>query len=156
MFKEGSWMPPRRKKRKTSRRRFTGINVLKAAEAYALTSIWTEAAFNVNPLEFLTGTVNGNYKPGADGSTVITLPELFGAGPGGLGGNYSDVSAGGKGGFIGQVESNLGGIQGIATTALKSAITSGGFRLVSRLTRKPRSMFNSQLRMLGVGDMVRV
>ena len=149
-------MPPRRKKRKTSRRRFTGINVLKAAEAYALTSIWTEAAFNVNPVEFLTGTVAGKYNPGADGSSVITLPELFGAGPGGFGGNYGATSPGGKGGFLGQVEHNLGGLEGIAMTAVKSAITSGGFRLVSRLTRKPRSMFNSQLRMLGVGDMVRV
>lgn len=44
--------------------------------------------FNTNIAEFVTGRVNGSYKPGADGSTVLTLPELFGAGPGGIGGNY--------------------------------------------------------------------
>ena len=44
--------------------------------------------FNTNLVEFLTGRVNGNFRPGADGSSVLTLPELLGAGPGGIGGNY--------------------------------------------------------------------
>lgn len=44
--------------------------------------------FNTNLMEFITGRVNGQYKPGADGSSVLTLPELLGAGPGGVGGNY--------------------------------------------------------------------
>lgn len=44
--------------------------------------------FNTNLMEFITGRVNGQYKPGADGSSVLTLPELLGAGPGGIGGNY--------------------------------------------------------------------
>lgn len=43
---------------------------------------------NTNLVEFVTGRVNGSYKPGSDGSTVITLPELLGAGPGGIGGNF--------------------------------------------------------------------
>ena len=129
---------------------------MKAAEAYALTNVWTEAAFNTSPIEFLTGTVGGRYRPGADGSSVITLPELLGAGPGGIGGNYGSTSAGGTGGFIGQVTDNVGGLEGLAMAGLKSAGISIGFRLASRITRKPRSMLNAQLRMLGVGDMVRV
>ena len=36
----------------------------------------------------MTGKVDGKYLPGRDGSQVITLPELLGAGPGGLGGRY--------------------------------------------------------------------
>ena len=48
----------------------------------------TRGAFNTSLIEFVTGRVNGTYKPGADGSTVLTLPELLGAGPGGIGGNY--------------------------------------------------------------------
>ena len=48
----------------------------------------TQGMFNTNLIEFATGRVNGSYKPGADGSTVLTLPELLGAGPGGIGGNY--------------------------------------------------------------------
>ncbi len=37
----------------------------------------------------MTGNVDGKYKPGQDGSYTISLPELFGAGPGGFGGNYA-------------------------------------------------------------------
>lgn len=48
----------------------------------------TQGMFNTNLIEFATGRVNGSYKPGADGSSVLTLPELLGAGPGGIGGNY--------------------------------------------------------------------
>lgn len=44
--------------------------------------------FKTNLAEFITGRVNGQYKPGSDGSSVLTLPELLGAGPGGIGGNY--------------------------------------------------------------------
>ena len=37
----------------------------------------------------MTVRVDGKYRPGADGSYTISLPELFGAGPGGFGGNYA-------------------------------------------------------------------
>ena len=49
----------------------------------------TTGMFNTNLAEFVTGRVNGSFKPGADGSSVLTLPELLGAGPGGFGGNFS-------------------------------------------------------------------
>ena len=52
----------------------------------------TQGLFNTNLVEFMTGRVNGVYKPGADGSQVITLPELFGAGPGGFGGNFAGTA----------------------------------------------------------------
>ena len=152
-------MPPRRKKSKSRRRRFTGLNVLKAAEAYALTNVWTEAAFNANPIEFLTGFAHprtGAYAPGTDGGEIITLPELLGAGPGGFGGNYGAYATG----FTDAVSKNIAGngtvLEGLAQTALKSAGISIGFRLASRVTRSPRAMFNKLLRMLGVGDMLSV
>lgn len=148
-------MPPRRKMKRT-RRKFTGVNVLKLAETYALTNIWTQAAFNTNPIEFVTGFTRGTFNPGQDGSTVISLPEILGAGPGGFGGNYGSTSAGGSGGLTAQVASNIGGFQGAAMAGLKTAGVSIGFRLVSKLTRRPRSMLNSQMKALGVGDMVRV
>ena len=44
---------------------------------------------NTNLAEFITGRVDGKYAPGADGSSVITLPELLGMGKGGICGNYS-------------------------------------------------------------------
>ena len=147
-------MPPKKKKAK-SRRKFRGINLLIVAEAYALTNIWTEAAFQTNPIEFLTGTVGGAYNPGRDGSQVITLPELLGAGPGGFGGTYAGT-AGKYDNFTNSVMTNVGGLPGLAKTGLKTAGVSIGFRLVSKLTRRPRSMLNRQLKNFGIGDMVRV
>lgn len=148
-------LPPRRKKRKTPRK-FRGLNIMKAAEAYALTNIWTEAAFNTNPIEFLTGFTSYSggtrFIPGRDGGQTITLPELLGAGPGGIGGNYGSYASG----FTEAVTKNVGGLEGLAMAGLKSAGVSIGFRLASRLTRRPRAMLNSQLRNFGVGDMVRV
>lgn len=47
--------------------------------------------FNTNLVEFLTGRVNGNFRPGADGSNILTLPELLGVGPGGIGGNFGTM-----------------------------------------------------------------
>lgn len=47
--------------------------------------------FNTNLVEFITGRVNGNFRPGADGSNILTLPELLGAGPGGVGGNFGTM-----------------------------------------------------------------
>ena len=40
-------------------------------------------------MDFFTGRTDGIYKPGTDGSLRLTLPELLGAGPGGIGGNYA-------------------------------------------------------------------
>lgn len=146
-------MPKKKQKRRT--RRFKGVNLLNVAEGYAITNIWTEAAFQTNPIEFLTGRVNGQYNPGRDGSQVITLPELLGAGPGGFGGTYAGT-AGKYDNFQNSVMTNVGGLPGLATTALKTAGVSIGFRLVSKLTRRPRSMINRQLKNFGMGDIVRV
>jgi hypothetical protein len=140
-----------KRKKSRTRRRFTGINALALAETYALSSIWTEQLFRVNPIEFMTGVVGGKYNPGRDGARVITLPELLGAGPGGFGGNY-----GGSGDFMSNVQSNLGGLEGVFMAGLKSAGVSFGFRAVKKLTSKPRRMINAQLRNIGAGDLVKV
>ena len=145
----------RRKKSRSPRKRFTGVNVLNLAEAYALTGVWTEAAFNTSPIEFLTGRVGGKYKPGYDGSSVITLPELLGAGPGPVGGNFAGT-AGKYDNLQNAVSSNIGGIEGLVMPAFKSAGISIGFRIAKKITKKPRSMLNAQLRSFGIADMVRV
>jgi hypothetical protein len=61
------------------------------AVSAAVANSITEGMFNTNLIEFLTGRVNGNFRPGADGSNILTLPELLGAGPGGLGGNFGSM-----------------------------------------------------------------
>ena len=141
-----------RKKKRSSRKKFTGVNVLKLAETYAITNIWTERLLKVNPIEAVTGVVGGKYNPGRDGGAVITLPELFGAGPGGVGGNYGSYASG----FTEAVTKNMGGFEGLAMAGIQTGLTSAGFRIFSKVTRRPRSMLNSQLKAFGLGDIVRV
>ena len=47
--------------------------------------------FNTNLIEFFTGNTgaNGQYLAGRDGSSVVSLPELLGAGGIPFGGNYA-------------------------------------------------------------------
>ena len=78
-----------------------------AVSALVANSI-TKGAFNTNLVEFVTGNTenarmgNGN-KFGADGSYVISLPELMGIGRSKLGGNYGST----VGGFQGALMRNL-------------------------------------------------
>ena len=98
-------------------------------------------------MEFITGRVDGEYKPGRDGSWTITLPELLGAGPGPVGGMYgSNV-----GGFTGAVKHNfeqnipqlMMGIIGIPIAA----------KVASKLLRKPvLTPMNNILKMAGLND----
>jgi hypothetical protein len=149
----------RRKSKRSPRRKFTGLAVLPALEAYVQTSIWTEAALGVNPIEFFTGYTmadggyKGGYRPGSDGGQRITLPELLGAGPGGIGGNFGSYAKD----LPEAINKNMGGIEGVIMTGLKSAGVGIGFRLVSKMTRKARSGLNRQiLKPLGVSTMVRL
>ena len=150
----------RRKKQVRSRKRFTGLAVLPALEAYVQTSIWTEAALHVSPIEFFTGVISSSnshasqsgFNPGRDGSP-ITLPELLGAGPGGVGGNFGTSASN----LTGAITKNMGGIEGVIMTGLKSAGVGIGFNLVKKMTRKARSGLNRQiLKPLGVSDMVKI
>ncbi len=61
------------------------------AVSAAVANSITEGMFNTNLIEFLTGRVNGQFRPGSDGSHILTLPELLGAGPGGVGGNFGSM-----------------------------------------------------------------
>ena len=150
----------RRKSKRSPRRKFTGLAVLPALEAYAQTSIWTNAALQVSPIEFFTGVISsGNphasqsgYNPGRDGSP-ITLPELLGAGPGGVGGSFGSYAAN----LPEAMAKNMGGIEGVVMTGLKSAGVGIGFRLINKMTRRARSGLNRQiLKPLGVSSMVRL
>ena len=74
---------------KTRRRSKPKTNLGNLAVSALVANSITTGMFNTNLAEFVTGRVNGSFKPGADGSSVLTLPELLGAGPGGFGGNFS-------------------------------------------------------------------
>jgi len=147
----------RKKTNRSPRKKFTGVNLVNIAEAYLMTNIWTELAFRTNPIEFATGFTQRSsgqmtFIPGRDGEATITIPELLGAGPGGLGGKYKAGE-----GFVDQVTKNIGGFEGLFMAGLKSAGVGVGFTVGKKLTRKVRSMVNRQiLKPLQLSSMVRV
>ena len=66
----------RRKAKRKTRRRKTGVSLLNVAETYALTNVATQTFFNTNPVTFLVG----NTKAGmASGIAAISVKEIFGA-----------------------------------------------------------------------------
>jgi len=155
----------RRKTKRPRRAKFTGINLLSAAEGYVQTSIWTEKLFNVNPYEFVTGIVDGKYKPGADGGSRISIPELLGAGSGGIGGNFgsyaTDLPNAIARNLTGDWKSDKKpGVQDVAVglimPAFQTALVGVGFKFGKKLTSKPRAAVNRQLKNFGLGGVIRV
>ena len=92
----------------------------------------------------MTGRINGIYAPGTDGSTLITLPELLGAGPGGIGGNF------GRGYSLSSVvrqnfSDNMGSIA-MAVIGIPIAV-----KVASKVLRKPiLNPMNKALKMTGL------
>jgi hypothetical protein len=151
----------RRKKQKRSRRKFTGVNVLSLAEGYVQTGIWTSKLFQTNPFEFVTGITDGTYSPGTDGGNRISIPEMLGAGPGGLGGNFgayaSDLPAAVSKNITGAADSSIIEVaSGLVMPAFQTALVGAGFKFGKKLTRKPRNAINRQLKMFGIGDLIRI
>jgi hypothetical protein len=65
----------RRKAKRKTRRRKTGISVLGVAETYMLANVATQTFFNTNPFTFVTGDTPGTMN--ARGITSISMMELF-------------------------------------------------------------------------------
>jgi len=140
-------MPPRKKKRST-RRKFKGVNVTQALLGYAGVSIWTEGLMGVSPIGFFTETTAGS-------SFKITGRELLDSAMGGSGGVFKGSAD--KAG----IADNAFAV--VAMNARKNApdmlMKSVGLGVASsvglRLTRKPRAQINKFARSLGLGDMIR-
>jgi len=138
----------RRKSSKSRRRKSAKqINILGVAESGLILNAVTTNLFNANLGDFFMGTRNGKYVAGADGSTRLTLPEMFGAGAGGVGGTYSATS---KVQSIGDVM--MWNFKKNAPQLIGSLILIPvAFRVGMKLTSKPRSTVNKGLKMTGLG-----
>lgn len=138
----------RRKKKTRSRRRFTGVNVLDAAQAYTQLAIWSKATLGLNPWEFLTEDSGGH-------SRNITLKELLGMGThggAGLSSTYQGVVGGDS--ALDMIAYNFK--ENWLEATIQSTLTGVGFTVAKRLTRKPRAQANKMLKQLGVGTMVKI
>jgi len=141
-------MAPRKKKR-SRRRKFTGINITDAALGYAGVSIWSEALLGVGPIQFLTDTTGGS------GTWQITGRELLNSIMGGTGGAGATSTAN-----VGVAQNAFGVIKHNATTHGANALfqsvgLAAAGTIGKRVTRKPRNFLNRQLKNFGLGDMIR-
>lgn len=117
------------------------------AQSYVLADAVTMALFDNNPVEFVTGRINGKFHPGADGGQNISMPEILGfdrnmnwslsrvGGEWSTGANYTMSSA---------IKRNLNvhGMKSAATLVLAPV----GFKFVKKAASKPRSMVNRFMR----------
>jgi len=155
----------RRKQKRSSRKKFTGVNVLSLAEGYIQTNIWTEKLFRTNPFEFVTGITDGTYNPGQDGGATISIPEIIGFGSrsfnqsGGNFGTHADNLAGAVARNIADAGSTYTTYDvglGLLMPSIQTALVGVGFKWGKKLTSKPRAAVNRQIKMLGLGQMVRI
>ena len=142
-------MARRKSKAQPRRRTAKNINILNIAESALLANAVTQGLFNSNLKDFVMGTQNGKYNPGADGGDRLTLPELFGAGPGGFGGSYGAIPTKGFENFSSAVMTNAK--NNFMTMGTQLIFIPLGFTLASRLTKKPRASANKLLSMAKLG-----
>jgi len=76
-----------RKKAKRKSRGKAPLRVLNVAQGLIVGNAITQGLFRTNLWEFTTGRIGGVYRPGGDGQSTITLPEIagFASTPFGLG-----------------------------------------------------------------------
>ena len=137
-----------RRKKRTTRRRFTGINLVNAAEAIVGANIVTQGLFNTDPLAFLIGKDSSGYLRGdlgvsdSGGKHRVGIGELFGLGGKDIQAQWSYVSQNAKDNF--------------ASIAVQTVIAGVGFKLGKKLLSKPRREVNKAFKMLGIGQTIRV
>ena len=140
----------RKSKKTPQRRRSSGaINLLNVAEGLVQANIVTSSIFGADLNDFIRGTTDGVYKPGADGSRKLTLPELLGAGPGGIGGRFA---AGHTLSSVLQDNFSDNWMPGLT----KMVYTKVAFKVGKKATSSLRRQVNSGLKQLGMSSMVRV
>ena len=144
-------MPRGRTKQKVRRNRFTGINALRLAESYAYLALTTKTFMGETPKNFLLGTSSQGPYPistigqrPSSGSGKISIYEIF---------NWGQYNTRGLGE---QMLMNAGGASGLVMYGVKTAGIGIGFRVASKLLRKPRAEANRMIKFAGLGNEVRV
>ena len=145
-MQDGSKMA-RKKGKRRSRPKFTGINIPNAAEAYIQANWITQGFTNTDPLAFLIGKSTAGYgflKGVSDtgGKKRVGLSELLGFGGSSAQNNLDAV--------IANVRANW------LDVLVKGAVTTGSFRIGKKLFARQRRQINKGLKMLGAGTFLKV
>ena len=140
-------MPPRRKKSKSRRRRFKGVNLWNVAESLVQANIVTQNIFGTDPLAFLVGKTSSGYGNSSlavsnVGRTQIGIGELLGLGSANGEANREAAWNNVKNNWMPLIAQTVG--------------TRIGFTVAKRLTRGIRSDMNRGLRMVGLQNEVKV
>lgn len=140
-------MPPRRKKRKTTRRRFRGVNLWNVSESLVQANILTQNWFGTDPLAFLVGKTSAGYGQSNllhsnMGQTQISIGELLGLGGSDAASNRAAAWSKMKSSWFPVITQTIG--------------TRVGFTVAKRLTRGVRSDFNRGMRMIGLQNEVKM
>lgn len=144
----GPVMARRRMKKKSTRRRKTGVNILDVAQSYVVASSATKAFFGMNLAPFLTEGWLTPKTSLSDNSWEISLAEM---GKGIFGqGNYGVMAGKTLGG---QIKYNLQRNSGALATMIVAPVA---FKLAKNITSKPRRDANKLLKMAGLSQVVRV
>lgn len=144
----------RRKAKKGSRKSKPKINLLGITESVILANVVSQGLFNVNAYQFVTGQFNSMGGPAgyfpSNSDNFITLPELLGIDPTfKTGQNTTSTKAFSSSGAMDRVKENLKN-NGLMMGAQLVTIPIG-FRVVTKLTSKPRSTANKLLAYSGLG-----
>ena len=139
----------RRRKNKTRRARFRGINLWNAAESLVQANILTQGAFNTNPAEFFLGRYSTGY-----GNRALAVSNISGVNKIGLGELLWDGSgktaAEERAVAWNNIKSNWPKMLGM------SIVTRVGFAGAKKLTRGIRRDMNKGFKMVGLQNEVRV
>lgn len=145
----------RRKSSKRRRRTTTSLSLIGLAETAVIGSAATQMFFGTNLLSFLTGyadhqsTSKGyGWAPGADGESVITLPELLGFTTQGWSMEAVGGSYGAGGSFLNSVNGNVG--RNFLPSIATAFVAPIAFKFAKKTFRKPINAVNRQLKGTGV------
>ena len=149
-------MAARKRTRKAAprRRASKSVNITNTAQSLILANAMTEGLFGTNLAQFVTGYTDSGFRPGSDGASTITAPELLGFSRNGwslsrVGGNYGTGSN-----FTKAVKYNLQNHGGKMVGTL--IVVPIAFKVGSKLLARPRRDANKLLKMAGLSSMVKV
>lgn len=137
-----------KRKQKKRVRRFNGYNLWDLGVAYAQTSILTNAAFKLNPIEFVMGDLSGSAAGSgfAHGASRISLKEIAS--------NWGKVHSGTSKTEMQLVMDNVSA--NWADAAVKSVTLAVGSKVAKKLLAQPRRSMNKLIKAAGLQGMVRV
>jgi len=140
----------RRKKNKTRRRRFKGVNLWNVAESLVQANIVTQTLFESNPLEFLIGRDSGGY-----GRTDLAISNTSGKHKLGLGELLGLNESDGSPAVVRQrVVNNFK--SGFIPMIGWSIATRAGFSFAKKMTKGFRRDINKGIKMVGLQNEVKV